>query len=67
MKLKVKKTQLKRLSDKHAGLAKHATPQVAGGQQPASISAGVLCVITSLVDCSQQCSKQACSGDYCKL
>ncbi|MCG7560843.1 MULTISPECIES: hypothetical protein [Pseudoalteromonas] len=67
MKLKVKKTQLKRLSDKHAGLAKNATPQVAGGQQAASISAGVLCVVTSLVNCSQECSKLLCSQDHCKL
>ncbi|RZM79952.1 hypothetical protein [Pseudoalteromonas rubra] len=67
MKLTVKKSQLKRLSDKHNALAQRDTPQVAGGQQAASISAGDLCVIVSLVNCTQECSRLACSQAYCKL
>ncbi|WP_440053313.1 hypothetical protein ACSLBF_10205 [Pseudoalteromonas sp. T1lg65] len=60
MKLTIRKTQLKQLSDKHANLPVKATPQIGGGLQGASISGGVLCVIVSLIDCTSECTKLAC-------
>lgn len=60
MKLTVKKTQLKRLSNKQNTLPQQATPHIAGGHQGASISAGILCEITSLVNCSGECSLVVC-------